>query len=307
MSNQKTKDMQRGIMMFAHNNTEIDYIRMACVNSLLAQHHLGLKPVQVTIVTDSYSYDHAEKTFGKRYLKKASGNWIIQEKDVEFKRKNQRAYRDTVHNVQQLSFYNLDRADAYDLSPYTETILIDADYLILSDTLNHCWQHNNDLMMNWRWQDIQSDRKFAGLDRISDLGITHYWATVVYFEKTPYAENFFALCKHVRENAEYYRDLYRWPGSLYRNDYSFSIAAHMMSGFTDKGIPQLPFPLYKTFDLDDIYQATGVNSIVMFLEKANCPGDFVMCHWRDLDLHVMNKWAINRIASDLEHHLDQTT
>lgn len=291
--------------MFAHNNTEIDYVRMACVNSFLAQHHLGLTPAQITIVTDSFSYEHAEKSLGKKYLKSASGNWVIQEKDKEFKRSNIRTYKDTVHNVQQLSFYNLDRADAYDLSPYQETILIDADYLILSDTLKHCWGHENDFMMNWRWHDIQSDRKFAGLDRVSDLGITHYWATVVYFRKTDYAENFFELCKHVRQNPGYYQDVYRWPGTLYRNDYSFSVAAHMMSGFQDKGVPELPFPLYKTFDLDDIYQATGPSSLVMFLEQADCPGDFVMSHWRGVDLHVMNKWAINRIATDMEKQLDK--
>ena len=35
--------------------------------------------------------------------------------------------------------------------PYDETILVDVDYLILSDTLNYCWGHNNELMMNWKY------------------------------------------------------------------------------------------------------------------------------------------------------------
>ena len=289
--------MSKGFMMFAHNNSEIDYLKLAVVNSLLIQKNLGVK--NITVVTDPFSLEHAEKTLGKKLIKKAINNLIVVDKDKKFKNTNIRLYKDTSHTVKNLSFYNVNRCDAYDLSPYDETILLDADYLILSNTLNQCWGHNNELMMNWKYQDIMFERKDPSLNRLYDMGITMYWATVVYFRKTDYVESFFNLVKHVKNNPQYYRDLYKWQGTLYRNDYSFSIAAHMMSGFVDKGIPQLPTTLYKSFDTDDIHSAVDSNSIIMYLEKPKEPGNFILSKWSDIDLHVMNKWAINRISDNL--------
>ena len=138
---------------------------------------------------------------------------------------------------------------------------------------------------------------------LNDFGITMYWATVVYFRKTPYAETFFNCVKHVKENTQYYRDLYKWNGTLYRNDYSFSIAAHIMSGFQDKGISQLPTTLYKTFDTDDVHSAVNDHTLIMYLEKPRSPGDFMLTKWDGVDLHVMNKWAINRISEEMLDHV----
>ena len=283
--------------MFAHNNSEIDYFRLAVVNALLIQKNTGIK--NITVVTDPHSLKQGEKTLGKRLIKKAINNIIVTEKDKNFKERNLRLYKDTSHSTKHLQFYNVNRCDAYDLSPYDETILVDVDYLILSDTLNHCWGHNNELMMNWKYQDIMYERKDPSLARLNDMGITMYWATVVYFRKTEYVESFFNLVKHVRNNPQYYKDLYKWQGTLYRNDYSFSIAAHVMSGFVDKGIPQLPTTLYKSFDTDDIHSAVDENTIIMYLEKPRSPGDFMLTKWQDVDLHVMNKWAINRISDEM--------
>ena len=289
--------MSRGVIMFAHNNSEIDYFRLAVVNALLVQKNLGIK--DITVVTDPHSLKQGEKTLGKRLIKKAINNIIVIEKDKNFKERNLRLYKDTSHTAKHLPFYNVNRCDAYDLSPYDETILLDVDYLILSDTLNHCWGHNNELMMNWKYQDIMYERKDPSLKRLYDMGITMYWATVVYFRKTEYVESFFNIVKHVKNNPQYYKDLYKWQGTLYRNDYSFSIAAHMMSGFVDKGIPQLPTTLYKSFDTDDIHSAKDEHTIIMYLEKPRSPGDFMLTKWQGIDLHIMNKWAINRVSNNL--------
>jgi hypothetical protein len=293
----KKESNSRGVIMFAHNNTEIDYFRLAVVNALLVQKNLGIK--NITVVTDPFSLAQGEKTLGKRLIKKAINNIIVIEKDKKFKALNQRLYKDTSHTTKYLPFYNVNRCDAYELSPYDETLLIDVDYLILSDTLNHCWGHNNELMMNWKYQDIMYERKDPSLARLNDMGITMYWATVVYFRKTEYVKSFFNIVSHVKNNPQFYKDLYQWQGTLYRNDYSFSIAAHMMSGFVDKGIPQLPTTLYKSFDTDDIHSAVDKNTIVMYLEKPRSPGDFMLTKWQGIDLHIMNKWAINRVSEEL--------
>lgn len=295
------KENSRGFIMFAHNNAEIDYFKLAVINSLLIQKHLGIN--NITVVTDPHSYSYAVESLGEDLIKSAINNLIVVEKDKEFKSQNIRVFKDTSHTAKQLPFYNINRCDAYELSPYDETILLDVDYLILSDTLNQCWGHNEEIMMNWRYQDIMFDRKDYTLDRLNPFGITMYWATVVYFKKSAYAETFFNLVKHVKNNIAYYKDLYRWPGNLYRNDYSFSIAAHVMSGFVDKGIPQLPTTLYKTFDTDDIHKAIDEKTLIMYLEKPRSPGDFILTKWSGVDLHVMNKWAINRISEEMLDHV----
>jgi hypothetical protein len=286
-----------GILMFAHNNLEIDYFRLAVVNSLLIKKNLGQH--NITVVTDQYSYDYAISTLGEDLVNHAISNVILVEKDPEYKSRNIRTYKDTSHNAKPLPFYNLNRADAYDISPYQQTLLIDVDFLVLSDMLNQCWSHNNELMMSYEYQDVMSERCMPGLDRLNGLGIPLYWATVVYFRKTDLARSFFTAAKHVQQNPEFYKDLYRWKGNLFRNDHSFSIAAHMVSGFSEKGIPQLPFKLYKTFDTDDVLRANSAKSLTLLLEKPRSPGDFIITNWQDLDIHVMNKWAINRVSEVL--------
>lgn len=289
--------------MFAHNNKELDYIRLAIVNALLIQKNLGLTNDQITIITDSHSLAYAEKTIGS-LAKLACKNYIVVDIDARFKHQNQRPFKDTSLNIQVLPFYNANRCDAYELSPYDETIIVDADYLILSDALNACWNHSNELMMNWEYHDAMHGREHAELHRIGDLSITMYWATVVYFRKTEYCETFFNFVKHVRDNRIYYGNLYNWRSGIYRNDFSFSIAAHMLTGHIDRQLPQLPIKLYKTFDTDDVYKVTGLNEIVLFLEKLRSPGDFILTKWKDVDLHIMNKWALNRISEDLIGVLD---
>ena len=281
--------------MFAHNNREIDYFRMAVVNALLVKRHLG---VPVCVVTDKDSYDYGVKSLGKDLIDSAISIIKFVDTSSSFRRSNTKIYRDTVHKQKKLPFYNLNRCDAYDLSPFEQTLLIDTDYLILGNTLNTCWDSKNTFMMNYAWRDINFSRKLE-LDYVNDAGITMYWATVVYFTRDEFSENFFTLCKHIRENTEYYRDLYKWPESIFRNDFVFSIAGHMINGLQDKSVPQLPTTLYKTFDFDDVHSIVSDTEIIMYMEKASEPGDYTLARWSKNDLHVMNKWALNRISNDL--------
>ena len=199
-------------MMFAHNNDEIDYLKLAVVNATLIKDNCDIH--DITVVTNQASYDYTTEQLGEDFVNNAINNIIITEKDKAFKNANQRMYKDTSHTAKPLSFYNKDRADAYDLSPYDETILVDADYLILSNALNNCWGHNNELMMNWSYEDIMYKRNDPTLRRLHPTGVTMYWATVVYFKKGNFAEQFFNTVQHVREERQYYQSIYKWPGNL---------------------------------------------------------------------------------------------
>ena len=169
----------KGILIFAHNNEEIDYLKLATINAYYIKENLGID--NITVVTNQYSYDYNLDEMGYDFIHNAISNIVITTKDKAFKNINRRSYKDTSHKSTSLPFYNIDRCDAYDLSPYDETILIDADYLVMSDVLNQCWGHDNELMMNWNYEDIMSERNDDSLKRLSPVGITMYWATVVYF------------------------------------------------------------------------------------------------------------------------------
>ncbi len=286
--------MSKGLLYYAHNNPEIDYLKLACVSCAMAKYNLGIE--NITVVTDSNSLEYTSKNID---VDKYIPNIILTDKDPEFKAKNFRNYRDTNHTVKTLSFYNANRCDAYQVSPYDQTIILDVDYLIMSDTLNNCWDHKNELMLHHEVQDIQFKRENTWR-RVDDTGITMYWATVVYFQKTNYTESFFNIVKHVKENWAFYKDLYNIPGTLYRNDFSFSVAAHVMNGFQSEAQEQLPIEkMYKTFDWDDIHTINDINDITLFIEKVRTNADFHLCRWKDVDLHIMNKWALQRHADTL--------
>ena len=82
----KKENKTRGFLMFAHNNEEIDYLRLAILNAKLIQKNTGIK--NITVVTDPHSLKHNEKTLGKKFIKSAINNLIVVEKDKKFKQKN---------------------------------------------------------------------------------------------------------------------------------------------------------------------------------------------------------------------------
>lgn len=291
--------MSKGALIFAHNNKEIDYIKIACINSLMIQKNLN---VGVTLITDKGTLEWAVESMGQEFLDKCFEYIKIEERDYVFQTKNIRLYRDTVYNTDYLPFYNCNHWMAYDLTPYDETLFIDADYLIMSDALSNCWGSHHDFMINSNIQECMFERNRKNkLGNIDDMGINLYWATCIYFKKSELAQHAFQLVKHVFENYKFYRQLYLIPRGLFRNDYAFSIAVHMLNGFVDNGlISELPIKaIYKSFDNDDIAAVHGVNDVSLLLERPETSGDYIVTRYKGLDLHLMNKWAIIRHADKL--------
>lgn len=284
--------MTKGAMMFAHNNEEIDYVKIACLNAQMIKRNLD---VGVTLVTDTGTLTWAKESLGQAYLDQCFETIISEDPDYVYKQQNIRAFRDTVYTIKHLPFYNCDHWKAYELSPYDETIFIDADYLIMSDSLDKCWGSKHDIMINKDIKELFFGR-VQEKTTVGNSGIDTYWATCIYFRKSELAEHLFFMVKYVYDNYAYYRDLYSTPNAMFRNDYAFSIAVHIMNGFSNSDlIKQLPIPaLYKSFDNDDIVSINGVNDVTLLLEKPNRTGDYILSRVKDLDIHIMNKWAILR-------------
>ena len=80
--------------MFAHNNSEIDYFRMAVVNALLVKRHLG---VPVCVITDHESYAYGLENMGEEVINNAISTIKFVDTVYGFRRQNTKIYRDTVH------------------------------------------------------------------------------------------------------------------------------------------------------------------------------------------------------------------
>jgi hypothetical protein len=88
---------------------------------------------------------------------------------------------------------------------------------------------------------------------------------------------------------------------MFRNDWAFSVAVHEMNGRQDRTlIPRLPIPsLLKTFDSDDIAKINSINDITFLVQKPNKKDQYLLTRIKDVDVHVMNKFAISRVANEL--------
>src|SRR5690606_27214653 len=91
--------------------------------------------------------------------------------------------------------------------------------------------------------------------RLDKMGIPMYWATMVYFQKTERAKLLFDLVAHIKEKYDYYQFVYEFPGKLFRNDYAFSIAVHMLNGFLENDeFKNFPVDtILSSFDIDELF------------------------------------------------------
>lgn len=287
--------MTRGVLIYAHNNSELDYFRIACANALMIRKNLG---VPVSLVTDSSTAEYGKNTLGEELVNHCFENIILTDRVWTFE--NNRNFNDTSYSLKTLQFYNCNHWEAYNLSPYDETLFIDADYLIMSSALNNCWDSENDFMINHRIF-TPGDATDTYSKYIDDFGIRMYWATVIYFKKTEFSKSIFELVRHIQENYNYYRQLYLFSNGMFRNDNAFSIAIHTLNGFTDSNYASNELPitgLLMAWDTGDVYKVHGLNDITVYYEK-ELTGTYTLARIKNQDIHIMNKWALGRIADRL--------
>jgi hypothetical protein len=283
--------MTRGALIFAHNNRDIDYAYMSILSARLAKKHLG---IPVSLVTDpstlewtksSNSYDLLVSTF---------------DKIVEVDRPvtdNMRRLHDGVH-FKNMPFVNANRSNVYDLTPYDQTLLLDSDYLIFSNKLNHYWDVDADVMIGKSMLDIYDQKRLGYHDRyISDTSVHLYWATTVMFRKSNYSKLFFELVNIIRQNYQYYSDLFRFDTTQYRNDISFSVAKHILDGFETNTNESLP-PILTITDKDILHSVDDTGKLTI-LVSPNSDKNYYAAAIKDTDIHIMNKQSIIRHSEEL--------
>jgi hypothetical protein len=285
--------------MFAHNNEKIDYGLIALVNARMIK--ANLKENNITLVTDQGTIDYLNAAHTEEVINKAFDHIVVRSWKDAHEGTSERRFHDTLSTTHTVPWHNGGRRSAYELTPYEETVLIDCDYLVLDSTLDLVWGSNNPIMINKEARTLDHQLPSTEERFLDPFTIPMYWATCVYFRKSETAELLFDLVTAVRENYEFYQLVYGFKGRMFRNDYAFSIAIHMMNGFIERdGIPALPTPaIFSSFDCDELYGVLGKNELLFFVNDPKERWMFRLTKVKNINVHCMNKFSIIRHADKL--------
>lgn len=262
--------MSKGVLIFAQVG-DFDYISLAEISAKRVKQYLNLP---VSIVTNK-NYQNNTNIFDKVIINSTK---LTQKRIL---------HDGNVSNT--IEWINFDRSDCYDLSPYDETIVIDADYLISSDHLLNCFKFNRDFLIFNDHFYLHNDIYAKEFEFINDSGISFYWATVFYFKKTTYTRILFNFIKYLRENWEYFSLLYNIKDRKFRNDFAFSIAISILSLHIPSNLfGFIPGKLFYSIDKDTLLQSKDNELVFYLLDSNSC------VKLKGTDVHVMNKNSILR-------------
>jgi len=264
-----------GIVIFAENNEQINYVDIATANAHMIKNHMN---VSVSIAT---SDDVIDKIFDN----------VIKIPKSDEQTKSFIGYG----KYEKLSYYNSNRTSIYDITPYNETIMIDADYLILDNSLNLCWGSDEEIMMSDTATNLYGGPMNLRERRLFDTNIPMSWATVVYFKKSERAKIFFKLVQNIQKNYAYYAGMFNIQAGLFRNDYAFSIASHLMSEAQTTNVKPLPdHVLLTSTPADKIMKIRkGKIDLVSKVDEWHYPVQMKQ------NFHYLNKFDLSERAKDI--------
>lgn len=294
--------MSKGVLVFARNNAQIDYCKQAYFLAKRAKQFLD---VPTTIVTDSTEYLLSEYPDAQTVFDKIISIVWKDEYLTEYTTRSNhefhdiRTYYDGSIIEKKLQFKNETRTLAYEITPYEETLILDTDVVICNDTLKQCFDQKHNFLIYKTSYDIANVNRENVFNRISDTSVDFYWATCVFFRKTTVNKIFFDLLKHIQENWKHYTNIFQINTPYYRNDYSFSIAIHIMNGYSTGDFAKpMPGTLYFTTDKSILWSLDG-SSMLLLLEKEGYKGEYTPLRIKNANVHVMNKFSLNRCIDEI--------
>jgi hypothetical protein len=129
-----------------------------------------------------------------------------------------------------VAWLNTSRVDAYDLTPWDRTLVLDADYVVATDQLAALLDADQDFLAHKKAYDATGCNDFVGLNSFGQHRMPMWWATVMMFRRSDHARLIFDAMRMVRDNWSHYRQLYKIPQATYRNDHALSIALLICDG-----------------------------------------------------------------------------
>jgi hypothetical protein len=266
--------MTTGALLFAFNNEQTDYIGLAAWSAANIRRHLG---IPVAVITDAVNDPRIELHFDQ----------VVQARPEAG---GQRRFADYDATV---TWFNASRVDAYWLSPWDQTLLLDADYVVASNALKVVLDSNHDFLAHRLAADATGRNDFKGLNYFGAYHMPMWWATVVMFRRSTSAQLIFDCMRMIRENWAHYRHLYQTGNSVYRNDHALSIALGTVNGHVTTHA-SIPWSLVSVLP-DERLTSTGPDCYrIDFVDSRN-----QRC-WIDLagqDFHAMGKRHLGDIVA----------
>lgn len=240
----------KGILIYAFNNQRIDYFAQAEWCADRVNHFLGLP---VTIVTDATSQNGRSSNHNIVYSAPETGG--------------QRVYNPNLEHTAD-TWINGNRYQSWDLSPYSETVVLDSDYVVCSDQLLKLFESPISVTAIKNVYDITGRDDYAPYRWISSRrGLHHYWATVLFFRRDQISRDFFEMMAMIRQHYQHYAKLYKFSSAPFRNDFAASIALTAIYGHLPESVPEIPWPMANVFsdveismidhDTFDLYYTMG--------------------------------------------------
>ena len=264
--------MTTGALIFAFNNEHTDYLAMAAWSANRIRRYLDIPVAVITDCTDSSRLSKFDRVIESSPV--AGGT---------------RYFDDYKENV---TWYNAGRIDAYNLTPWDQTLLLDADYVVCGDELKHLLDLPQDFMCHRLAWDITSQDYFEGLNYFGQHKMPMWWATVMMFRKSNMAQYIFDCMAMIKNNWKHYKDLYHITSSQYRNDYALSIALGIVSGHTLK-VDNIPWMLASVLPEHRITQIDEDHFEINYQDQ----GRMKRMTWHGMDFHAMGKKHLGDIIA----------
>lgn len=203
---------QTGALIFAFDNSITNYLDMAAWSAERIQRHLK---IPVSVVTNRV--DYADKIFDQVIFADPGDT-------------NHKFFQD--HNNQLVEWHNSRRTDAYQLTPYQQTLVVDADYVVNSSMLATYFDSTADFLCYKNAFHV-GQKNHEYMDDYNSFGqhrFPMWWATVMLFKKSSISSYIFDSMNMIRQNWKHYLNLYNIQSGIYRNDFALSIALGLVSG-----------------------------------------------------------------------------
>jgi len=267
--------MTKGVVIFAFNNEQIDYLAMASWSARNIRRHLNLPTCVITDVTDTTrtaEFDQVvltepQQTQQHRYFHdyKASAVW-----------------------------HNTNRSSVHDLTPWDHTLVLDADFVVASDQLKLLFNIDQDFIAHRMAYDVTGFTAFHDNNWFGTYQMPMSWATVMCFRQSKKAQLIFDTMQMIRDNWLHYRQLYSVSENTFRNDFALSIAMNLVDGHT-LSTPPIPWDLASITANTKLTQLDPDTYKILYVTGDDKPRWIVL---KQQDFHAMGKQALGEIVAN---------
>ena len=269
----KSRTKSQGVVIFAYANELIDYVALAAWSTLNIHRHLGLPVCVITDQTDlpsHYSFDQV----------------IVTDKSSEYSRH----FSDY---DQPVTWYNRNRMDAFELSPWDQTLVLDADYVVASSQLKCLFSADQDFLAHGRAMEATGHPSFVENNTFGRHHVPMSWATVMMFRRSTTAQLIFDSMSMIQQHWRHYLDLYGISKKTYRNDIALSIAQLIVNGHGLQA-PCIPW------DLVSVEADHRLTQLEQDLYRVDYTGTNDQPRWLTLnhDFHAMGKRHLGDIVAN---------